>query len=488
MPTDPACGFLSIDAGTGGVKCVVYDDEGNLVYRDSRPIKFFFDGDAIEFDFNAVWLDIVELTRNAHSHCSKRSIAISALSSSSMREGNLFYDSSGRELLAVPNLDARAKKESDQISSTLGELIYEKSGHWPSPIFLISRLKWLARNKKQLYSKITRFSMINDWILFKFSGIIASEPTNGCETAIFDLHNRWWSEEIIREAKINPGLFPDIQECGNVIGQISEKASKLTGLSTSIPVVTGAADTEAAVTGCGGLGSTDVVAVAGTTTPVQAVTSNVKIDKKRRTWSCCHTSRDKWIIESNAGATGLVLKWWASQVGRSFDELDQEVVEDEETGRANQRVSVNIGTSLMNAKHMHPLSGTIQGISPWTPRARITRAIIETNCFSVRANLEQIENVLGRRFRQVHFCGGAAASDLWTRIQVDVLDRTLIRHRMAEATARGTAILSAHAVGRFKSLEAAAGSFLKGSQTLKPETTTAKKYKEKFRSWLEEYI
>lgn len=473
--------FCVVDVGTGGVKCLVFDEKGALVFRENTDINFHRDGYAISFDPGAVWDDVCRITKKAVKQCQKKNCKIATVSSTSMREGNVFYDGEMNELLAVPNLDARAFKEASEIRESLAEEIYFTSGHWPSPIFLASRLKFLQKSDPERFAKIKKVSMINDWILQKFSGKIASEPTNGCETALFSLKKRQWSDELIREFHFERSLFPEVRECGVSLGQVTRSASRRTGLSETTLVVMGAADTEAAVAGCGLFESGSVAAVAGTTTPVQAVVDEPILDIERRTWSCCHVRPDRWVVESNAGATGLVVKWWSEVTGRQFSELDEELLRERPSPGL---VKIAIGTSLMNAKNPHPVVGGIRGVSPWTRRSEITLGILETNCFSVRANLEQIESVLRNRFADLFFCGGASASKVWRNLQASILGRTMLSFGVGEATGRGAAMLSAVAAGSFSNLVETSRSFLKRRLVTKPNGRIFETYEPLYQEWL----
>jgi autoinducer 2 (AI-2) kinase len=312
--------YLVIDVGTGGIKSIAFDMQGHPLYKALSPIDFLFEGSSIGFDAQASWARICRMIREAVRFSSKKGKRILAVSSTSMREGNVFYDDRGTELLAVPNIDGRAGVEAKEIAGRFGDLIYEKSGHWPMPMFLVCRLKWLRKNEPELFRKTAHVSMINDWVLYRLSGQLFSEPTNGCETAAFDLRTRNWSDEIVSELGIDSSILPPVKECGTILGKVEGKVCKATGLDPTTDVVLGAADTEAALVGCGAFDPGSVASVAGTTTPVQAATDMVKNDPTRRTWSCCHAVPGRWIVESNAGATGLVFDWWSRIVQTGYSD------------------------------------------------------------------------------------------------------------------------------------------------------------------------
>jgi gluconokinase len=71
----------------------------------------------------------------------------------------------------------------------------------------------------------------------------------------------------------------------------------------------------------------------------------------------------------------------------------------------------------------------------------VARAIMESVCYGVRGNLEQLERVAGDRFEDVLFTGGSARVELWAQMMADVLGRPLYVPRVAEAAASAGAQL-----------------------------------------------
>lgn len=471
--------FLVVDFGTGGTKCVVFDSRGELVFMDFVPVAFRFSDRSADFDPKATWSQICSQIRKAVRSSEKAGKRIVAVSSTSLREGNVFYDSRGDELLAVPNIDSRASAEAEAISNRFGDLVYEKSGHWPNATFLICRLKWMEGKAKEKYKRLRKVSMINDWVLYKLSGVLASEPTNGCETAAFDLAKRDWSQEVTKELGIDEDLLPAIREGGSILGTVDRSVGKATGIPASASVVVGAADTEAALVGCGALDPPKVAAVAGTTTPVQGVTDRLELDPRRRTWTCCHVAPGRWVVESNAGATGMIFDWWSRITGEGYQTLTSEAAA---LPSGSSGVSSMIGAMVFNARAFPMIHGELKGILPWTSRGAVSRAIIEGTCFAVRANLEQVEKVLGRSFHELIFCGGAAESELWAQLQADILNRRLARNQARQASARGAAALCQVALGFAKSLEK---STAQRGKVMEPRALQAEAYEKEYQTWLQ---
>ena len=82
--------------------------------------------------------------------------------------------------------------------------------------------------------------MLNDWILYKLSGVLQIDPSNGCTSGIFDLQNRNWDNDVAKECGITLPFSPKVNEAGTVIGNVTKECAALTGLREGIPVVAGA--------------------------------------------------------------------------------------------------------------------------------------------------------------------------------------------------------------------------------------------------------
>ena len=472
---------LVIDVGTGGAKCILFDLRGRVLLKAVSPLEFRFEGSGVDFDPQEAWRRICALVREMTRRSEKSGWSIATATSTSMREGNVFYDSGGNEVLAVPNIDSRARGEGERIAARFGDLIYETSGHWPNGAFLASRLK-LFKGKFSS-TRIRKASMINDWVAYRLSGVMRTEPTNGCETALFDVRKRRWSDEIAEELKIGIGLLPDVVECGTTLGNVTSKASRETSLPESVEVIAGAADTEAALLGANVVHDGEAGIVAGTTTPVQAVVDAPVMDRKRRTWTCCHAIPGKWVVESNAGATGMAMDWWSRTTQMPFAELDREAAR---LPPGSGGVRAFLGSGIFNARIFPALQGRLVNITPWIEPQAVARAIIEGTCYAVRGNLEQLDRVLERFHRRIAFCGGAAKSDLWVQVQTNVLNRRVDRFGVGDTTARGAAILSFVASGRLTSVEAACSVMANDSDPVSPLEGESGAYETLYRAWLDE--
>lgn len=93
--------------------------------------------------------------------------------------------------------------------------------------------------------------MLNDWILYKLSGELQIDSSNGCTSGIFDLQNRVWDNNVAKECGLTLPFSPKVNEAGTIIGTVTKGCSVLTGLREGIPVVAGGGDAQMASLGTG---------------------------------------------------------------------------------------------------------------------------------------------------------------------------------------------------------------------------------------------
>ncbi len=110
--------LLALDAGTGSCRAVLFGVEGTQLGMAQREWSHAevpgVPGSQV-FDTETNWRLIAECIRQVLTESGVDASAIRALSTTSMREGMVLYDASGRELWACPNVDSRAGAEAGSV-------------------------------------------------------------------------------------------------------------------------------------------------------------------------------------------------------------------------------------------------------------------------------------------------------------------------------------------------------------------------------------
>lgn len=245
--------LMAIDAGTGSVRAVIFDTEGNqLSVAQEEWTHLEVEGvpNSMTFDTAKNWDITVSCIKESLKLSGIRAEEIMAVSATSMREGIVLYDAEGKELWAVANVDARAANEVRYLKENfegIEEEFYALSGQ-TFALGALPRILWLKNNEPEIYAKVANISMIGDWILAKLSGVIATDPSNGGTTGIFSLKNRDWISAMATNVELKDDIFPPVLEVGTVMGNVIDENS---GLSLQTKVVMGGGDVQLGAAGLG---------------------------------------------------------------------------------------------------------------------------------------------------------------------------------------------------------------------------------------------
>ncbi len=482
--------LLGLDAGTGSARALLVDVESGRTAVAVRPWSHMpvseGGGWAYDFDVERNWLLLVEAVREVLQRATAVPAEVAGIAATSMRH-NLVLLRDGQAVFAVPNQDARPSAEAMEMAAGRGEAFYRSTGRWPTPIFLLPRLKWLAVHHPE-WLEGARALSIGDWVAFRLCGEVATDFSQAGESMIFDLHGREWMWAWIDELGLPRSLFPPVLPSGTLLGKLTPAAAGELGLPPGTPVATGGADTPCALLGLGTLRSGEVALIAGTTTPVQAVVDRPILDPDRRLWTGLHVLPDRWVVESNAGAMGEPLEWLA---GLLYPDSPRPVAKlMAEAARARPGAGgllSTFGAQVFHASAMGLPVGSItlchflKDADGLSRRRNLVRAVLEGMACALRANLEQISALAGTP-SSIYLGGGMSHSPFWGQLLADVLGRPLLISEVAEASALGAAICAGAGAGVFRDL-AEGSEKLARTRSVAPAEEAAQTYVGVYAGW-----
>lgn len=485
--------FLVIDAGTGSIRAILFDTLGNQIsiaqYEWEHIAETGVAG-SMGFDFVRGW----ELAKR----CIRESIAkayinvseIVAVSASSMREGIVVYDSDNREIWGVANVDSRSSAEVAYLKNSY-PLLERESYALSGQTFALSaapRLLWLKNNRPPLYEKARYFTMISDWILFKLSGELASEPSNGGTAGSFSLQNRNWDKRDFEQCGLKD-LFVPIRESGEVLGLISAEASSETGLSRDTLVVMGGGDVQIGTAGLSASSLGDAVVLGGSFwQQVVNIPSNAKLSDEMLLRVNPHVVRGMSQAEGITFFTGLVMRWFRNSFGcgKSYSELEA------------MAASIPVGSygitpifsDRMNYGEWIHASPSFIGLGLDESKynvASMFRALEENACIVSAINLENIKAFSGISPSSITFASGASNGVLWSQILADVTGLQIKVPVVKESTALGVAMACGIGAGIYTSFEEAGKEIVKIERTNEPNLANYAQYQEIKERWMKVY-
>src|SRR5205823_2515922 len=94
--------------------------------------------------------------------------------------------------------------------------------------------------------------------------------------------------------------------------------------------------------------------------------------------------------------------------------------------------------------------GVIAGLTRYTNKGHLARAVLEATAFQTRELVEAMEKDSGIPLEVLRTDGGMVSNELLMQFQADILDRPVVRPAVQETTALGAAYAAGLAVGFFK--------------------------------------
>jgi xylulokinase len=445
--------LLGIDLGTSSAKAVIIDDEANVlgVGGQEYPILSPHPGWA-EQDPETWWTATVTAVRHA---VQQANVPISAISLCGQMHGGVLLDGTLQPMgSAIIWADQRSAQEVDDILSLVGrDRMAQTTRTAPATGFMAATLLWLLRHDPELLNRAVTYLLPKDYIRFRLTNEIATEPSDASATALFDVPRREWSHEIVNQLGLPARILPPIIDSSDVAAVLQKAAADVLGLPVGLPVVAGCADQVAQAIGNGLLDPGDGSVTLGSGGQLFIPLDRPLLDPDLTLHTFCHAPLDRWYLLGAMLTAGLSLRWLRDLLGLKDDPRGYEQL-------ASLASSVPPGAEGLvflpylageRSPLMDPLArGCFIGLTLRHEQGHLARAIMEGVAFAFR----QIMNAMiatGAPLNRLLAAGNGLASPVWRQIVADVLARPLYLSTGHERTGVGAALLAGIGTGAFSS-------------------------------------
>lgn len=495
--------LLAVDAGTGSVRAVLFDLDGHQKgciqkeWEHKEDVRY---PGSMDFDWNRNWDLASSCIREVLKEAAVSPEEIAAVSTTCMREGIVLYDKEGSELWACANVDARSVDEVSQLLAmdpVLERELYLKTGQ-SFALDALPRLLWVKNKNPELYEKIAYIGMFNDWLIYRLTGILAVEPSNGSTTGLFDLHARAWDPAIAAKCGLRSDIFPRVIECGTIVGDTTEVCCEKTGLIPGIPVVSGGGDAQLGCIGVGVVAPGQAAVFGGSFWQYEFNTKEAKADPQCRVRVNCHAVPDVWQYEALAFKPGLVMRWYRDAFCQEekkacavsgedpYDLMNREA-QKIPAGCYGMMCTFSDVMNFINWKHAAPTFTNFDLDPERFNKYTFYRAILENTAIVTKGHLELVKEATGNMPEEIIFAGGASKSPLWCQILSDALGIPVKVPSVKEATALGAAILAGHGVGIYPDVAETAKKLAVMEQVYSPDMDNHKTYCDMYQVWKKIY-
>ena len=320
-----------------------------------------------------------------------------------------------------------------------------------------------------------------------------TDTTNASRTLLFDIQNMRWSDEMCALFNVPMSALPEVRPSSGRFGVTTANLP----IPSGVPVSGIAGDQQAALFGQAcfapgqakntyGTGSFVLMNIGETCpAPVEGLLTTVA-------WTLDDGGdwKTTYAYEGAIFVTGAAIQWLrdglqiiddAAETGPLAESID------DTGGVVFVPALAGLGSPYWDAR----ARGTIVGITRGTGRAELVRATVEAMAYQTRDVVDAMAKASGTGVRDLRVDGGASVMDFLLQFQADQLGVPVIRSKVAETTALGSAYLAGLAEGVWDSPAdvtenwAADGEFIPATDRARPDADFARWQRavERSRNW-----
>lgn len=487
--------FLSFDVGTTSMKCLLFDESFREVFFEEREYTLLTPAENIvELPANVYYDTLCACVRKMLS-CGISASDVASITITTQGETLIPIDSDGNALSnAIVWIDGRAERQAEYINSKISiDEIYRTTGLSEiNGAVPAAKLMWIRENKRDVYDKTYKFMLIEDYLIYKLTGRAVSEQSIVSSTAWFDIVNETYYDKLLSVCELDKEKLPEVLPCGEVVGNITDKASAETGLLVETVVVSGAMDQVSSAIGAGNVKNGIVTETTGTALVVGVTADKPNFDNPSKVTIYKHFNHG-YLYMPYCTTAGIVLKWFrdelmqklkldAKEKGVSVYALIDELAKEAPAGSHGLVTLPHFAGKAGNSRAV----GAVYGITLGTRLSDVARSVLESIGAMLCETIADVE-AAGVEVLEIRSLGGGASSDIWCEIKAGITEKKIQRTTYVQTTALGAAILGSVAVGAYSSVDEAIAACGVSYNEFLPKSEDVAAYKKVYEKYLELY-
>lgn len=446
--------ILGIDIGTTNIKAAAFDEGGRMTAYHAVPTPILHpSANMHEFEPEAIWRCVCDCIASVAKAVGGSNVI--TLGISSMAETGIPVDHLNMPLYNfIAWYDMRSQPQCDRLCEQLGaRQIYDITGQMPSGKYGIAKLMWLKQHAPSAYRRMRRWLSMEDYIIYRLTGCIATDYSVAARTMAFDIHAFRWSSTILDAAGIDERIFSPALPGGAFVGKMTRKACEACGLGGGVSVSIGGHDHACAAIAVNILESGIVLDSMGT-----GEVTMVAVEKPVNTQACFqsfysiypHCGKKIYRMLTSNQACGVAIEWFLKVFCQDLIERAKH------TGESKYDLlfsAMRMGKQRHEGLFFLPLiRGTVEqpdmygsfcGIADVHDRGDFVAAMVDGLLFEVKRQVEGYAQLFAKPFDKIRVVGGISKSAPMMQRKADVHDCAVQVPEVTEAACMGAAILGA---------------------------------------------
>ncbi|MGX7204763.1 xylulokinase [Enterococcus pingfangensis] len=489
--------LLGIDIGTSSCKVALFSEDGEAIAQSTKNYPIFHPKSGwVEQNPDDWWQAVCQTINEILTQSKIQPEKIAGIGVDGQSWSAIPISKEGKLLRNTPIwMDTRAQDICDDLKRTIGdEALFRISGNPIQPSYSLPKVLWYRDHLPDLYKQTAKILQSNSYIVYKLTGEITQDISQGYGYQCFDMRKGAWDSAICKEMNLRKDLLPEIVACHEIVGQVTKDAAQQSGLIAGIPVVAGGLDSACGTLGVGVIANGETQEQGGQAGGMSICTDEYRADK--RLILSYHVTSKNWLLQGGTVGGGGVLKWFEEQFGQ------EEQINAEKNGTTSfeemNLLAAEIPAGSEGTVFLPYMAGERSPI--WNPNAKgvyygldysktkghMIRASMEGVAFSLKHNLD-VAKQANAEVNRLRAMGGSANSQLWTQIKSDVTNTPIDVLNSDTATTLGAAILAGVAVGVYTDFDDAVTKTVRVRRSHTPNPKHSEVYQKNYELYLKLY-
>lgn len=504
------------DFGTSSVKTCLFEIRTDICLVTSASAGYglsISDDGGAEQDTEEWWAALCSTTHALFRQSEVKPEQIEGMAFCSQMQGTVFVDEQGAALRRPMNyLDQKGAKEYRDCMGrglikvsgcSLYKLVrnlivnYAGSTSAKDPVW---KYKWVEHNEPDVFRKIYKWLDIGDYLTSRCTGRIVRTADSAFATFLYDTRKgkEGWNQGLLKMYQVDPGHMPEIIDCTDLAGELTEQAAAELGLVKGIPVFGGGGDTTFVNIGAGCTQPGDTHIYVGTSGWVSTFLDYQTVDINAMITGVLSAKHGYFNYYAELETAGKCFEWVKDHL--ALDEVGVYLEHTTVTDHESKYISLYDYLSKEVGKVSPGANGVI--FTPWLHGNRcpfedskaggmffnlriengkrdMIRAVLEGICYHLRWLLE-CEARKVKTSDTIRFVGGGALSPVTCQMLADITGRTIETvNNTQEVGAIGTALVVAAGIQGSDVLEFARR-YVKVEHTYTPDPANKEVYERSY--------
>ncbi len=452
--------IISLDQGTTSSRAIIFDKNSNIIATAQKEITQIYP--------KAGWvehcpLEIWETTYNSLRDVIKKSNItaeqISAIGITNQRETTVIWDKkTGKPIYNAIVWQCRRTAqicEELKLKNGYEKYIRNNTGLVVDAYFSSTKIKWILDNVKGAREKAENkellFGTIDSWLVWNLTKgeLHITDHTNASRTMLFNIKSLTWDKKILSSLNIPLSMMPKVKKSSEIYAYITLDFLPNKNKKCKVPIAGIVGDQQSALFGQACFNKGDIKNTYGTGCFLLMNTGKEIVQSKNGLLSTITATTDEdihYALEGSVFVGGAAIQWLRDEMCL--------IKNAQETETYANKVKDTNGTYVvpaftgLGAPHWDMYArGCIVGITRGTNKNHIIRATLESIAFQTKDLIDAMQIDSNIKINKLKVDGGAAANKFLLQFQSDILDIIVLKPKVTETTALGSAYLAGLAVG-----------------------------------------